>query len=113
MSALCRHAFPSFSESRLSERLAANVGEATAASAHRRASDMGLLPITLDETVQLLDTSGRMVREDKTDAIPDHLAPIPDRLGVSATLWGQLITRFDQWFGHVVGSAQCQLLWMF
>ena len=64
-----------------------------------------MLPITLDEYVQLLDTSGRMVREGKTGAIPDHLAPILDRLGVTATLWGQLITPFDQWFGHVVGSA--------
>ena len=55
--------------------------------------------------MQLLDTSGRMVCEGKTGAIPDHLALILDRLGVTATLWGQLITQFDQWFGHVGGSA--------
>ena len=65
-----------------------------------RASDF-----PLDEYVQLLDTSGRMVREGKTGAIPDHLAPILVRLGVTATLWGQWITNFDQWFGHVVGSV--------
>ena len=89
----------------LEKGLAADVRKATVATTRRRASDKGLLPITLDEYVQLLDTSGRMVREGKTGAIPDHLAPILDRLGVTATLWGQLITQFDQWFGHVVGSV--------
>ena len=64
------------------------------------------LPITLEEYVQLLDSSGRMVRDGKTGAIPDHLAPILARLGVTRTLWGQLITQFDQSFGHVVGKVQ-------
>jgi hypothetical protein len=56
--------------------------------------------------LQLLDTSGRIVREGKRDAIPDQLAPILARLGVNATLWGELITQFDRWFGHVAGKAQ-------
>ena len=90
----------------LEEGLTADVRKATSATTHRRASDKGLLPITVDEYLQLLDTSGRMVREGKTGAIPDHLAPILSRLGVTATLWGQLITEFDQWFGLVVGKAQ-------
>ena len=35
----------------------------------------------------------------------ERLISILDRLGVTATLWCQLITQFDPWFGHVVGSA--------
>ncbi len=90
----------------LEEGLTANVRPTTAATTRRRASDKGLLPIKLDEYLRLLDTSGRILREGKKGAIPDHLAPILVRLGVNATLWGELITQFDRWFGHVVGKAQ-------
>ncbi len=90
----------------LEEGLTANVSKTTATRTSRRASDKGILPIKLDEYLQLLDSSGRIVREGKTGSIPDHLAPILARLGVNATLWGELITQFDQWFGHVVGKAQ-------
>ena len=90
----------------IEEGLTANVRPTTAATTLRRASDKGLLPIKLDEYLQLLDTSGRIVREGKKGAIPDQLAPILARLGVNATRWGELITQFDRWFGHVVGKAQ-------
>ncbi len=60
----------------------------------------------MDEYLQLLDTSGRILREGNKGVIPDHLAPILVRLGVHATLWGELITQFDPSFGHVVGKAQ-------
>ena len=55
----------------LEEGLTANVRPTTAATTRRRASDKGLLPIKLDEYLQLLDTSGRIIREGKTGAIPD------------------------------------------
>lgn len=90
----------------LEEGLTANVRPTTAATTPRRASDKGLLPIKLDEYLELLDSSGRIVRAGKRGAIPDHLAPILARLGVNATLWSELITQFDRWFGHVVGKAQ-------
>ena len=63
-----------------------DVRPTTAATTLRRASDKGLFPIKLDEYLQLLDTSGRIVRAGKTGAIPDHLAPILARLGVNAAL---------------------------
>ena len=90
----------------LEEGLTANVRPTTAATTRRRASDKGLLPIKLDEYLRLLDTSGRIIREGKKGVIPDHLAPILVRLGVNATLWSELISQFDDWFGHVVGTAQ-------
>jgi hypothetical protein len=72
----------------------------------RRASDKGLLPISLDDYLALLDASERIVRSDKAGAIPDHLAPILERLGIRRELWPDLITRFDQMFGRVVGAAE-------
>ena len=78
---------------------------ATSASS-RRASDLGLLPITLEEYLEVLDASGRIVREGKSGSIPDHLAPILKRLGVNASIWSELVTKFDEWFGHIVGSTK-------
>ena len=54
----------------LEEGLAANMLKTTASTISRRASDKGILPITLDEYLQLLDASGRIAREGKTGAIP-------------------------------------------
>jgi hypothetical protein len=70
-----------------------------------RASDKGLLPITFDDYLALMDYTGRTVREGKRGAIPAHLAPILDRLGISQSLWIDLVTKFDTYFGHVVGRA--------
>jgi hypothetical protein len=70
-----------------------------------RASDRGILPMGLDEYLELLDWSGRLVRTGKTGSIPSHLAPILTRLGIKADCWSEMVTRFDQWFGHVVGRA--------
>jgi hypothetical protein len=72
----------------------------------RRASDKGLLPISLDDYLALLDASGRIVRPDKAGAIPDHLAPILQRLGTRRDPWPDLVTRFDPMYGLMVGAAE-------
>ena len=48
----------------------------------RRASDRGLLPIKLNDYLQLLDWTGRLLAKGKRGAIPLHLSPILERLGV-------------------------------
>jgi hypothetical protein len=70
-----------------------------------RASDKGLLSISLDDYLELLDWTGRQVRSDKRGAIPGHLAPILDRLQINSSLWTELVTKFDSYFSHVVGQA--------
>jgi hypothetical protein len=72
----------------------------------RRASDQGLLPITLDDYLKLLDASGRMLRDDKAGAIPTEFAPILERLGVRPAVWSQLVENYHDWFGHIVGSSE-------
>jgi hypothetical protein len=72
----------------------------------RRASDQGLLPIQLDEYLELLDWTGRAVVEGKRGAIPVHLAPILDRLAVNGQMWLELVSRFEECFSHVVGQAE-------
>jgi hypothetical protein len=71
-----------------------------------RASDKGLLPVRLEEYLELLDWSGRAIHEGKRGAIPQTLAPILARLGINTRLWTELVTRFDRLFGHVVGRTE-------
>ena len=70
-----------------------------------RASEKGLLPIRLVDYLELLDSTGRMLREGKRGAIPAHCAPILERLGIRQSLWTDLVTRFDRLFGAIVGPA--------
>ena len=70
----------------------------------RRASDKGLLPITLEDYLELLDASGRIVREGKSGAIPSHLQPILERLGIRHEMWSTIVTGYDQLFGYIVGA---------
>ena len=70
-----------------------------------RASDKGILSLSLEKYLELLDWTGRQIRSDKRGAIPASLAPILDRLGIAREQWLDAITCFDQWFGRVVGSV--------
>jgi hypothetical protein len=53
-----------------------------------RASDQGFLPISLEHYAMLLDWTGRQLRADKRGAIPDHLAPIMERLALNRSKLG-------------------------
>ena len=56
---------------------------ADASGCGRRASLKGFLSISLSRYLQLLDWTGRQLRSDKRGAIPRHLAPILQRLGIA------------------------------
>lgn len=71
-----------------------------------RASDKGFLPITLDEYLALLDATGRVIIEGKKGAIPDHLEPILQRLGIRASVWVAAVENYASWFGSVVGHVE-------
>ncbi len=70
-----------------------------------RASDLGILPMSLEKYLELLDWTGRQLRSDKRGAIPSHLAPILTRLGIRGEHFVDAVAGFDQWFGRVIGSA--------
>lgn len=71
-----------------------------------RASDKGLLPLSLDDYLQLLDWTGRQFRVDKQGSIPTSLAPILERLQVRAENWLETIAEFDSGFGRIVGRVE-------
>jgi hypothetical protein len=72
----------------------------------RRASDDGLLPMSLENYLKLLDWTGRQLRVDKRGAIPGHLAPILTRLRIERSNWLEAVRDFSDKFGSVVGSCQ-------
>ena len=71
----------------------------------RRASDRGFLPMLLDEYLQLLDWTGRQLRQGKSGTIPANLSPILERLSVNATHWSDTVAQFGRWFHRAAGSA--------
>ena len=71
-----------------------------------RASDKGLLPMSLDEYLKLLDWCGRQVRGDKVGTIPEDLAPIVERLGIVAEELVDTIREFPQRFRRLAGTVE-------
>jgi len=72
----------------------------------RRASDKGLLSLTLEEYLQLLDWCGRQLRSDKRGAIPADLAPLVERLGIVAEKLVETIDQFPQRFRRLAGTVE-------
>ncbi|MBL4671624.1 MAG: hypothetical protein JKX81_05150 [Arenicella sp.] len=63
------------------------------------------IPFRLTEYLELVDWTGRILRDDKRDAINDALPPILERLAFNEEAWKILTTKFEQQFKHWVGSA--------
>ncbi len=72
----------------------------------RRASGKGFLAISLPDYLQLLDWTGREIRDNKRGSIPDHLAPILTRIGLDPPTWCDLVTRFSRVFKRAAGSEE-------
>lgn len=71
---------------------------------HREALPNGL-PFRLDDYLELVDWTGRILREDKKGAIPDDLPPILDRLSMDPKHWLYLARHFETPFKGLVGSV--------
>jgi len=71
-----------------------------------RASDKGLLPLSLDDYLKLLDWSGRQLRADKRGVIPADLAPILDRLGIDSGEFLDTLNDFPRLFPRLAGRVE-------
>ncbi len=74
-------------------------------SCPRRASNRGLLPMTLQSYLELLDWTGRQLRAGIHGVIPQGLEAILDRLQVSAESWLETVAKFGRRFHRAVGLA--------
>jgi hypothetical protein len=65
-----------------------------------------VLDMELDDYLQLVDWTGRQIREDKRGSIPNDLAPILDRLKVDPENWIMTVTRFESFFFRAAGRLK-------
>jgi len=63
------------------------------------------MPFNLADYLELVDWSGRIIREDRKGAIPDHLPAILQRLNIDARHWIYLTSNFEHPFKNLVGAA--------
>ena len=66
----------------------------------------GMLSLTRDEYLALIDWTGRRVRADKPGAIPSHLAPIMDRLAINQARWVGTVNSYGTLFHRVAGRVE-------
>jgi hypothetical protein len=66
----------------------------------------GLFAIEVCEHyVMLLDWTGRELHAEKRGAIPDHLAPMVDRLGINRSNWVETVRGFGRLFKQAAGRS--------
>jgi len=70
---------------------------------HRQDMTKGMA-YSLIDYCELLDCTGRCIREDKAGYIEQHHSPILARLGLDSEQWLTLTTEFEQHFSTAVGS---------
>ncbi|MCX2796485.1 transposase [Microbulbifer thermotolerans] len=63
------------------------------------------LPFRLQDYLELVDWSGRCLREDKRGAIDEQLPPILERLQIDPRYWLYLNRNFESRFKSLVGAA--------
>ena len=63
------------------------------------------LPFNLKDYLELVDWSGRIIRDDKKGTTPEHLPAILQRLDMDARHWIYLTKNFEQPFKGLVGAA--------
>jgi len=64
------------------------------------------IPFKLEDYMELVDWSGRIIRDDKRGYIQNSLPPILARLGLNVDAWRILTTEFENRFQCWVGSEQ-------
>lgn len=72
----------------------------------RRASRKGFLNCTLESYVQLLDWTGRQLREGKAGSIPTDLEPILTRIGLEGGIWCELVKQYGRMFKRAAGTPE-------
>lgn len=58
----------------------------------------------LSDYLTLVDTTGRILRENKPGAIPENLTPILERLHLTPQGWIGMVKHLEKYFSHAVGD---------
>lgn len=69
----------------------------------RRASDLGVLPISLEDYLKLLRWTARLLESGQRSTIPKDLEAVLDRLHVNHEQWLDTVDSYERCFCHAVG----------
>ena len=69
----------------------------------RRASDLGILPVSLEDYTRLLTWIAKQLRGGQRDTIPADLATVLDHFDVQQDSWLDTVDKYETAFGHAVG----------
>ena len=61
---------------------------------------------SLTDYIELVDTTGRCIRDDKAGHIDNTQSPILERLGLDSAQWLTLTTEFEKHFCYAAGAEQ-------
>lgn len=61
------------------------------------------IDFSLAEYIQLVDSTGRVIREDKRGAIPEDIAPILTRLHLNPRTWLKMVKHLQTNFSYAIG----------
>lgn len=64
------------------------------------------IDFTLSDYLKLIDSTGRILREDKSGRILEHHKPILDRLNLSPKGWLTIINNLETCFCYVLGKGE-------
>jgi hypothetical protein len=78
---------------------------ADASRTGRRASDLGMLPVSLDDYVRLLRWTAKQLKNGQRATIPADLVAVLDHFEVQQDQWLETVEKYDSLFGHAVGRA--------
>jgi len=63
------------------------------------------IAFTLPDYLQLVDWTGRAVRDDKRGAIPAHIQPILQRMGLKHEEWLEIVQNFGRRYRLAAGAV--------
>ncbi|MDO6428809.1 transposase [Thalassotalea sp. 1_MG-2023] len=69
------------------------------------------LPFMLIDYFELVEWTGRCIREDKRGAVPAHIKPLFERFHVNEQDWLKTIKEFNRHFIHAAGSYENMTKW--
>jgi len=64
------------------------------------------LPFTREDYLQLVDVTGRIIRNDKRGYIPEYIPNVVSRLGIKPDQWIEHIQHFGKSYGACIGGVE-------
>ena len=72
-------------------------------------SDQKGILFSTKDYLELIDYTGRAIRQDKRGSIPNHLPAIQQRLNLEEKQWLERVTRFERLYGRSSGIPRLRL----